>query len=93
MKKTISAAESAEQVRVSEELRARAARQAARNMNVEAKEESVQARVTKMGDGKVSMGIHAAPYGDAYHEHGETLTLPASVAEALEARGYVEIQA
>lgn len=92
VKKTISAAESAEQVQVSEAVRARAARQAAQKRVVNLQEDHVDVRVTKMGSGKVSMGIHAAPFGDAYHEQDEALSVPQSVADNLEARGFAEIQ-
>ena len=96
VKKTISAAESAKQVREKEELRARAARQAAQKRQAAAAgaaadEEKVNVRVTKLGADKVSMGVHASGIGDAYFEHGETTVLPVSVAKTLEERGFVEI--
>lgn len=95
VKKTISAAESAEQVRVTDEQRARAARQAAKNRQGAAgapqDEEHVSVRITKQGADKVSQGVHASPYGDVYYEHNETARLPRSVAETLEDRGFVEI--
>jgi hypothetical protein len=96
VKKTISAAESAEQVREKEELRARAARQAAAKRQAAAagaaaEEEKVNVRVTKLGADKVSMGVHASGIGDAYFEHAEETALPVSVAKTLEERGFVEI--
>jgi len=53
--------------------------------------ETVQARILKAGDGKISAGIHIPGRGDVYHERGTVLTLERSIANGLEARGYVEI--
>ena len=50
-------------------------------------------RVTKMGAGKVSNGVHHAVLGDEYYEAGEVVAdMPLAIAEALEQRGYAEIQ-
>ena len=53
--------------------------------------ETVQARILKAGDGKISTGIHIPGRGDVFHERGAILTLEKSIAAGLEARGYVEI--
>ena len=71
---------------------ARAARQAA-NKSVDIESHPlVKCRVTKFGGSKVSMGIHVAAVGDAYYEPNEELSLELPIAEALEERGFVEIQ-
>lgn len=54
--------------------------------------EMVTVRITKKGDGKVSNGNHIATLGDEYFDTGETPMLPRDTAEALEERGFVEIQ-
>lgn len=73
-----------------EDLMARAARQKA----LAGKDEQpmVKVRITKMGDGKVSMGIHVAGIGEAYYEKGEMVDLPLDVAQRIESRGFAEIQ-
>ena len=45
-----------------------------------------------MGDGKISMGKHAAGIGEAHYDKGETFGVGEDIAQALEARGFVEIQ-
>lgn len=55
-------------------------------------EPNVKVRVTKMGNGQVSMGEHVNGLGDLTYDHGETPELPLSIAEELEKRGFVEIQ-
>jgi hypothetical protein len=50
-------------------------------------------RVTKMGAGKISNGVHHAVLGDEYYEAGEVVAdVPLPIAEALEQRGFAEIQ-
>lgn len=49
-------------------------------------------RVTKMGDGLISNGVHQPGLGDEFYEHNEEFEAPASVAFALQDRGYAEIQ-
>lgn len=55
--------------------------------------EFVHVRVLKRGDGKISTGVHDNRGGDVLYEQGETFTCPRNVAEALEARDFVEIGA
>lgn len=74
----------------SRDMMARAARQ--RAMAGQAEEPLVPVRVTKLGSGKVSMGIHVDGIGEAYYEHKETFSVQASVAKRLEDRGFVEIE-
>lgn len=52
----------------------------------------VQCRITKKGDGRVSTGQHAAGIGEAYYLWKETPSFPLSIAKALEARDFVEIE-
>ena len=49
-------------------------------------------RITKLGAGKVSTGVHVAVEGEVMAEAGALLTVPEDVAEKLEARGFAEIQ-
>ena len=53
---------------------------------------NVKVRVTRLGAGKVSTGVHVAVAGEAMAQAGDMLTLPKAVADALEARGFAEIQ-
>ena len=62
-------------------------------VEVVAEEPVVTVRVTKAGDGKISTGKHVAMLGDEFYEQGEEYSVARSIAEALEVRGYVEIQA
>lgn len=71
-------------------VRERAARQRV-NAGLGAPEDTVNVRITKLGDGKVSMGQHVPGVGEAHYEWKETVTLPAGVAKALEERGFAEI--
>lgn len=52
----------------------------------------VQCRITKKGDGRVSTGQHAAGIGEVYYLWKETPSFPLSIAKALEARDFVEIE-
>lgn len=52
----------------------------------------VRARVLKMGDGKISRGIHIPGKGDLKHAFGEIITVERKIAVDLENRGYAEIQ-
>lgn len=91
--KVQSQAEAREALEEMDELRRRAARQAASQLEDDRDAPKVKARVLPMGDGKVSMGVHIGGIGDAYYEKGEIIpALPEPVAKVLEARGYVEIQ-
>lgn len=53
----------------------------------------VNVRITKLGDGQVSSGEHLPGEGDLMHEKDEIVSLPRLVAEALEVKGFAEIQA
>lgn len=52
----------------------------------------VTVRITKFGNGQVSSGEHVPGEGDRMLWAGETVTLDRTDAEALEARGFAEIQ-
>lgn len=52
----------------------------------------VNVRITKMGGGKVSTGVHIQEVGDETHEAGAIVSLPKDVALELEERGFAEIQ-
>lgn len=53
---------------------------------------TVKIKVTKFGGGKVSTGEHVAELGDVMAKGGDILEVDKSVAEAMEATGYGEIQ-
>lgn len=52
----------------------------------------VTVRVTKFGAGKVSTGEYVVSVGNLYHEAGDMISVPREVGEALEKRGFGEIQ-
>lgn len=52
----------------------------------------VTVRVMKLGHDKISMGQHVGGFGDAYYERGDSFAVAQDIAEALEARGFVEIE-
>lgn len=82
----------ADQADINADLRARAAKQAAKAL-VDAREaEMVTCRVLPMGDGKISMGQHITGIGEVHYERGEEFAVALPIAQALEARGYVEIK-
>ena len=54
--------------------------------------QAAKIRVTKLGAGKVSTGVHIAVEGEVMAGAGDMLTVPQEVAEALEAQGLAEIQ-
>lgn len=76
------------------EAQAQRALQAARTavQSVGKGEPLVRVRITKLGDGKVSMGEHVPGVGEAYYLWKETPEFPRHVALALERRGLVEIE-
>lgn len=86
-----SQAAAAEAAAEQEAFKKRAARQAASVMLEPETVDNVSCRVLKLGDGKISMGVHVAGIGDAFYEKGETFTLPRDLATGLEDRGMVEI--
>lgn len=56
--------------------------------------ELVNVRVLPLGDGKISMGQHVGGVGEVYYARGEVISdVELPIAEALEARGFGEIQA
>lgn len=52
---------------------------------------TVQVRITRLGDGKVSMGEHVGGVGEVHFEWKEETSLPQDIALALEERALVEI--
>lgn len=74
-----------------EALRKRAARQAAAILDSPVAPTMAVCRVLPLGDGKISMGQHAAGIGEVHFIKGESLTVEISIANALEERGFVEI--
>lgn len=86
-------AEALEKMAEEEALKKRAARQRVAQAQGEVPPpELVMCRVLKNGDGKISMGQHVAGIGDAFYEKGEKFSVERPIAEALEDRGYVEIE-
>ena len=61
-------------------------------MTKKANDNEVKVRVTKLGGGKVSTGVHIAVEGEVTAKAGDLLTVPSAVAGELEARGLAEIQ-
>lgn len=88
-----SQAEAAIRAQQEEAVRRRAARQVAANLQSEAvPEEKVECTVLPMGDGRISMGSHAAGVGEAHYEEGETLSVALPIAVALYDRGFVNFE-
>lgn len=52
----------------------------------------VKVKITKFGHGHVSTGEHIPEHGDKIAEAGSILEVDKSVADALEAKGFAEIQ-
>lgn len=52
----------------------------------------VSVRVLKLGADKISTGLHMAELGDEFFAQGEVFEIAKSIADALEAKGFVEIQ-
>jgi pyrimidine deaminase RibD-like protein len=72
------------------ELRAKAARQAAKNLTAPEPDTIVTCTVLHKGDGKISTGQHVAGIGEVHYEKGETFSAPLPAAEELRERGYVD---
>jgi hypothetical protein len=51
----------------------------------------VSCRVLPLGDGAISAGRHVDGIGELTYERGETFAAAGDIAQALEARGFVEI--
>lgn len=62
------------------------------NMSKKLSDNDVKVRITRLGGGKVSTGVHVAVEGEVTAKAGDLLTVPAAVAGELEARGLAEIQ-
>ena len=73
-------------------LRAKAARQAAKEQAQAQAPKIVRCRVLKAGDGKISTGQHVAGVGEVHFERGEEFDCAERTALLLEDRGYVEIE-
>lgn len=54
--------------------------------------EMVEVRVLPKGDGQISNGEHDPEGGDLVYERGDVFTVAKPIAEALEERGFAEIQ-
>jgi hypothetical protein len=92
--KVQSQAEAREAIEQQVELRKRAARQAAAQIDNPVEVAVVNVRVLPLGDGKISMGVHIGGVGEAFYEKGEIIqAMPEPRAQALEGVGYVEIVA
>ena len=61
-------------------------------MTKKSDDQGVKVRVTRLGAGKVSTGVHVAVEGEVMADAGAILAVPEGVAQALEARGFAEIQ-
>lgn len=81
----------AEKLAVESAAKLAAARERAMNGGVEPSSKVVKVRVTKLGDGRISMGQHFAGLGDAYYQRGEEPSFPAEIARNLDDAGLVEI--
>ncbi len=56
------------------------------------KADMVDVRVLPKGDGMISNGEHDPEGGDLVYERGDVFSVEKSIAEALEERGFAEIQ-
>lgn len=92
MTKLQSQAEAREAAAKAEELRKRAARQAAKSAAAADEIPVVECVVLPMGAGKISMGQHIGGLGEAHYEEGETFKVQLPVAEALKERGYANFK-
>lgn len=72
-----------------EEIKKRAARQAAVAVKNPAAPTMVECVVLPMGDGKISMGEHVGSLGEAHYEEDERFTIALEIALNLYERGYV----
>jgi hypothetical protein len=87
-----SQAEAREQAAQIEDLRKRAARQAAKELANPVPEKTVEVTVLPLGDGKISMGVHIGGIGEAFHEESEKLTVPLKTALDLYEKGFVNFE-
>ena len=93
MTKLQSQAEAREAAAKADEMRKRAARQAAKVATDPTVIPMVECAVLPMGAGKISMGQHVGGLGEAHYEEDETFKVQLPVAEDLKARGYVNFKA
>jgi hypothetical protein len=54
--------------------------------------DTVTVRVLPMGHEKISMGLHVPNIGEAHYDKGERFDIARGIAQALEDRGFVEIE-
>lgn len=54
--------------------------------------EMVEVEVLRLGAGKISMGEHIPPVGDAHFEKGERLPLPLETAQLYRRKGWVDFE-
>jgi hypothetical protein len=76
-----------------EEAQVQAVTQAKAQIKSATATDTVSARVLPMGNGKISKGIHIPGKGDLTYNTGDTLTTERTLAEGLQNKGFVEIQA
>lgn len=88
----MSMAEVAEAQQQDAALRAKAARQASKDLSADVAPPECTVRVLKMGADKISTGQHVAGIGEVHYEFAETFKVARPIAQALEDRGFVEIQ-
>lgn len=89
MQKTNSAPDVKAELDKQEEIKKRAARQAAKKELAPEVHAQVECTVLPMGDGRISMGQHVGGLGEAHYEEGETFTVGMPVALSLYERGFV----
>jgi hypothetical protein len=89
MQKTNGAADVKAAIDQQDDIKKRAAKQAAKREQAPEQHEKVECTVLPMGDGKVSMGHHVGGIGEAHHEEGETFIVDLPIALALYERGFV----
>jgi hypothetical protein len=89
VQKVISQADAKALIDKQEEMRKRAARQAAKSLKAPDSIPTVEVTVLPAGHGRISMGEHVAGLGEAHYEEGETFNLDMPVAVALYDRGFV----
>lgn len=75
-----------------EDLKKRAARQAAKQLRDPQEIPQVEVTILPLGDGKISMGEHVGGIGEAYFEEGEKVTLQLPIAVGLYDRGFVNFE-
>lgn len=92
VQKIVSQAEARILIDAQEDLKKRAAKQAAKTLQSPVDIPLVECTVLPQGDGKVSMGEHVAGLGTAHYEEGETFTTQLPIAVQLYDRGFVNFE-